>query len=124
MNKLIFYFSAVLLVCASYMFADNAIHHKACNDQSIKKEKLARIFPFSEQVSIQADGLYVCTPNMKLLRAKYISFIDNKLCVFLPKPKLIAKRGPCGLHAPYHRKLQGCGGCGVLLCPMNCTCFD
>ena len=124
MNKLIFYFSMILLGCASYMFAGNCIDHKTGKDHSIKKEKLARIFPLSEQVSIQADGLYVCTPSKKLLRAKYISFVDNELCVFIPKPKLIAKRGPCGLHAPYHRKPQGCGGCGVLLCPMNCTCFD
>ena len=30
-------------------------------------------------------------------------------------------RGPCGLHQVYH---ADCGGCGVLFCPMNCTCFD
>ena len=30
-------------------------------------------------------------------------------------------KGPCWLHDPW---CPQCGGCGILFCPMNCSCFD
>lgn len=35
--------------------------------------------------------------------------------------KVTEMKGPCGLHMQW---CKACRGCGVLLCPMNCTCFD
>jgi hypothetical protein len=35
--------------------------------------------------------------------------------------RMVDQKGPCYLHDLWCNR---CGGCGVLLCPMNCSCYD
>jgi len=55
-----------------------------------------------QQVSFDREGLFIL---FEQIESSHSSF----------------GKGPCGLHDVWH---AACGGCGVLFCPMNCTCFD
>ena len=119
MKKLTLVFTSLMILCASSIFASDYAH-KLC-----KKEKFEKIFVNPEQILVRKEGIFVATPSQnKLLQVKFIASENGDLYVAVPHVQLISKRGPCGLHKSYHRKPNGCGGCGVLLCPMNCTCFD
>jgi hypothetical protein len=88
-------------------------------------EGLTKIFATPDQILITPDAIFVYTPNKyKLLKAEFIGIDDDRVFVAVHENELVPKRGPCGLHREWHMRPMGCGGCGVLLCPMNCTCFD
>ena len=118
--------AVALIFCASPAHAKGscAHQHQDYGHKICEKEKLTKIFPDPEQIVVNQDGIFVYTANKKLLLGKFIAVENGEIYVAVPQAKRIPKRGPCGLHREYHKRPRGCGGCGVLLCPMNCTCFD
>jgi len=116
------------------VFVILALSYSACVDakgrnldkdfgaQICKKAKLSKIFPSPDQLIIQTDGIFVHSVNTnRILQGKFMALEDGEVYIAVRSPDRLVKRGPCGLHKVYHK---ACGGCGVLLCPMNCTCFD
>ena len=125
MNKIpLIAFAFLLVICPVLMHAKNHRSQWDYGNEICKREGFSKIFADPEQIVIKENGVFIRTPQQKLVRGKFIGLEKGKVYVAVPKAKLIPKRGPCGLHRVYHKKPPGCGGCGVLLCPMNCTCFD
>ncbi len=95
------------------------VSNTAYCDQQVKfdcNQKEEKIYVSPEQIEITEQAILVWLSGEKtFLLAKSIGFDDQGLYV-----KQLT-RGPCGLH---NRWCKICGGCGVLLCPMNCTCYD
>lgn len=91
-----------------------------------EQKDLTKIFATPDQIVITPEALFIYTPSRdKLLNAEFIGLEEGKIFVAVSHSELMAKRGPCGLYAEWHKRSQGgCGGCGILLCPMNRTCFD
>jgi hypothetical protein len=83
------------------------------NKASAKEEK---IYVSPEQIEITHHGIVAWQPDGKnFIWGKSLAFDDKGLYI------MPLERGPCGIHK---RWCKTCGGCGVLLCPMNCTCYD
>ncbi len=114
-------FTVLLAFCASSAQAKEPCGQHDHVHNICKKGKFAKIFPATNQILIRKDGIFVYTANKKLVRGKFIAMENDQVYVAVARPKNIPKRGPCNLHRLYHKE---CGGCGVLLCPMNCVCFD
>ena len=77
-----------------------------------------RVYVTPPQIEITDYGIIAwLTDEKSFILGESLAFDSNGLYV---KPMPL-ERGPCGLH---DRWCKRCGGCGVLLCPMNCTCYD
>lgn len=94
-------------------------------DHICEAEEFSKIYPTPDQVLITPEAIFVYTKNHdRLLKGKFMGIEDGRIYVAVSKEELKSSpvaRGPCLIHYIYHKK---CGGCGVLLCPGNCTCFD
>lgn len=109
MNKLEKVFRASL--CFSVFLIAWISNTAHCSHQ--KEEK---IYVNPEQIEITDQAILVWSLDGKpLTLAKSLGFDDQGLYI----KQLV--RVPCGIH---NRWCKICGGCGVLLCPMNCTCYD
>ncbi len=79
----------------------------------------------ADQVVVTDSGILVFLDrNVQPVKVLELSYDEEGLFVLLREtesPIGSFEKGPCGLHRVWHK---ACGGCGVLLCPMNCTCFD
>jgi hypothetical protein len=77
------------------------------------------------QVTVTDSGILVFLDrNIQPIKALQLSYDEEGMFVLLQdteSPSGSFEKGPCGLHRVWHK---ACGGCGVLFCPMNCTCFD
>lgn len=78
-----------------------------------------------DQVTITTSGILVFfDENIQPTKAMELSYDEEGMFVMLHIDEAANgsfEKGPCGLHQVWHKQ---CGGCGVLFCPMNCTCFD
>lgn len=78
-----------------------------------------------DQITVTASGILVFLDgNIQPIKAMELSYDEEGMFVMLhiAEPANYSfEKGPCGLHRVWHKE---CGGCGVLFCPMNCTCFD
>ena len=118
-------FSALMIFCSVFVQAKELSLHHDYGSKLCKKEVLSKIFTTPDQILITSDGIFVYTASKKqLLSGKFIAIEDGEVYVAVSDPQFIPKRGPCGLHKPWHTGKNGCYGCGILGCPMNCTCFD
>ena len=72
-----------------------------------------------KKVTITEDGIFAYVEgNDKPVMGRSLSFDEHGNLLL---KDVVLSRGPCYIHDLWcHR----CGGCGVLLCPMNCSCFD
>jgi hypothetical protein len=79
----------------------------------------------SDQVNVTESGILVfLNGNIQPVKAQLLSYDEEGMFVMFQGTESVNgsfEKGPCGLHQVWHR---ACGGCGVLFCPMNCTCFD
>jgi hypothetical protein len=79
----------------------------------------------SDQVTVTESGILVFLKgNIQPVKAQMLSYDEEGMFVMIQGTESVNgsfEKGPCGLHRVWHRE---CGGCGVLFCPMNCTCFD
>ena len=79
------------------------------------KETEKKIYVSRDQIVITKDGILAYVDGAKTpIPGKTLSFDDNGMYIKEWK-------GPCWLHDLWCNR---CGGCGVLLCPMNCSCYD
>lgn len=78
------------------------------------KETEKKIYVSPQDLQITEHGFIAFDLSKKLVAGKTLSVDQNGMYIKEWK-------GPCWLHDLWCRY---CGGCGVLLCPMNCTCFD
>lgn len=109
MNKLEKVFRSFL--CFSVFLIVLISNTAYCNHQ--KEEK---IYVNPEQIEITDQAILVWSLDGKpLALAKSLGLDEQGLYI-----KQLT-RGPCGIH---NRWCRTCGGCGVILCPMNCTCND
>ncbi len=78
-------------------------------------ETETRVYVSLNQIEMVANGFLArLDAQNKVVAGKTLSFDENGLYIKEWK-------GPCWIHDLWcHR----CGGCGILLCPMNCSCFD
>jgi hypothetical protein len=76
-----------------------------------------------DQVIVTESGILVFVEEtVQPIKALGLSYDEEGLFVTFRDMELNGsfEKGPCGLHRVWHKD---CGGCGVWLCPMNCTCF-
>jgi len=92
------------------------------NQVKISNSKNDEVYPEPDQLFISSGKIRIQTPSKKsLISGKLIFLKDGRLCASVKKAICVCKRGPCRIHKVWHR---ACGGCGVLICPGNCTCYD
>lgn len=80
------------------------------------KETGNKIYVSPHQVEITDHGFIVRQDPLgkKAVAGKTLSFDQHGMYIKEWK-------GPCWIHDLWCSR---CGGCGVILCPMNCSCFD
>jgi hypothetical protein len=79
------------------------------------KESERRIYISPDQIVVTKEGIIAYPLGAeKPIAGKTLSFDEKGLYIKEWK-------GPCWLHDLWCKR---CGGCGVLLCPMNCSCYD
>lgn len=75
-----------------------------------------------DQVIITESGIIAfLEENVDPVVVQQVAFDERGLFIVFQQSESSFGKGPCGLHDVWH---TACGGCGVLFCPMNCTCFD
>lgn len=79
------------------------------------KESGKKIYVSTDQIVITENGILAYVNESKTpIPGKTLSFDEDGMYIKEWK-------GPCWLHDLWCNR---CGGCGVLLCPMNCSCYD
>lgn len=113
----IFTASLFFLIFSSTLIAHATNYHK--NAEYLQgKAKKERIYVNPQQIEMTENAIIVWSlDGNDYILAKNIALDDKGLYI---RP-LTNQRGPCGLHTQWCNR---CKGCGVLLCPMNCTCYD
>ncbi len=105
-------FSVFILVLSSNYVWSNI------QEEPIGSPQEERVYINPDQIEITDYGIFARDiGRKKIVLVESLGF-DKKGLYFKP---MIEQRGPCGIHRAW---CKICGGCGVLLCPMNCTCFD
>jgi len=126
--KLIFLFGILFQIFASH---NSILAKERYSDQHLEycqTDNFSKIFTTPDKILITPNEIHIYSKeNDKLIKGVYIGIENNRVYVAVSHEEETnttqsqVARGPCGLHRVWHRE---CGGCGVLLCPMNCTCFD
>ncbi len=77
-----------------------------------------KIYVTPNQLVITENQILAYLPNSpEPVSGNAIAFDANGLYV----SRMVLHRGPCYIHNLWCNR---CGGCGVLLCPMNCCCYN
>lgn len=125
-KEFIIFFTFACMLLISTVQTDESNSRPDYGDNICLSEDLSKIYVTPDQVLITPEGIFVYTINRdKLLKGELMAVDNGKVYVAVSNAEITRKipnlRGPCRIHRVYH---QACGGCGVLLCPGNCTCFD
>ena len=123
------FFSYLLLACfllTSGVYAKESTSYVDWGDSTCQSEELSKIYVTPDQILITPDGISVYTKNRdRLLKGELIAIENGRVYVAVSKNEMTnispTMRGPCRIHRIVH---PVCQGCGVLLCPGNCTCYD
>ncbi len=79
------------------------------------EEGAKKIYVEPNQIEIMKGGILAhIDGEERPIAGKTLSFDENGMYIKEWK-------GPCWLHDLWCNR---CGGCGVLFCPMNCSCYD
>jgi hypothetical protein len=79
------------------------------------REETIKIYVKPSQLEFTQQGVLAHIEGQdKPIAGKTLSFDENGMYIKEWK-------GPCWLHDLWCNR---CGGCGVLFCPMNCSCYD
>ncbi len=74
-----------------------------------------KIYVSADQIELTKDGIFAYVAGLeKPIAGKILSFDEHGMYI-------LEWKGPCWIHDLWCNR---CGGCGVLLCPMNCSCYD
>ncbi len=71
------------------------------------------------QVWVTEEGIFAYLEEEQQMVIGQELSIDK--CGNMVLKEVVLAKGPCYIHDLWCRR---CGGCGVLFCPMNCSCFD
>ncbi len=103
-NKISFFFLLFFTLSIFEIYAQNI------------NQKPQKIYVTANQLDISNKGIIVSFEDGRNpILARNLSYDNNGLYIDV----IICKA--CDLHDTW---CSLCGGCGVLLCPMNCKCFD
>ena len=106
----------VVFTCIGFLFPNQVLgHSKNCS----------QIYPTADQVLITPKNIFVYSINNEnLIKVERVECIEGRICATVLDDinKIEMVYGvACPVHPIYH---QQCKGCGVLLCPFNCKCYD
>jgi hypothetical protein len=74
-----------------------------------------KVYVTPDQIEITEEGIFAYIKNAKRpIVGRTLAF--DHIGMYIKE-----WRGPCFIHDLWCRR---CGGCGVLFCPMNCSCYD
>jgi hypothetical protein len=110
----------LVIVTLAFTVIPNSVFPQAERPES---ENVSKIYPLPNQILITPTAIFVHSNRSdELIKVERLEIEEGKICAVVRNDfGHVLNRGPCGLHKVWHK---ACGGCGVLLCPMNCTCFD
>lgn len=110
-TRLLFMMCFVALFWSTHVWGYSAQE----SHENIKHGLQEKIYVTPEQIEVTEEGiLFYDVVKEILILSKTLSYDEKGLYL-----KPVVQRGPCGLHSVWCRD---CGGCGVIYCPMKCTC--